>query len=336
PPCAAQDHLRLWRPASSFNKDNSPFITEEDFARVSSVMSVTWAPSTLETYSAGLMLFHAICDVQLIPEMNRAPASSELLCIFLAKLACSYSVSALTNYLAGIQAWHRLHQLPWQLDAAQQQLMVCSAASMLSRLDAERSPELHITRAKCPPITIAVLSQTHTQLDLSVPLDAAVYTCATALLHGIARSDEFTVPKLSAFDLCLHVTIANIRRGVSDHDGNTVTVVHLPCTESLPEGEDIYWGKQLNDTDPDDALTNHERINCPQPEEHLFMHKTADRFGCKQRHPLTEDALMRRLRIALQAAGVTEQFSGYCFWIGSTLEYLLRGLPFEVVKVKGR
>ncbi|EKM52348.1 uncharacterized protein PHACADRAFT_76616, partial [Phanerochaete carnosa HHB-10118-sp] len=304
--------------------------------RVAAVMSVAWAPSTLEMYGAGLLLFHAICNARSIPEPSRAPASSELLCVFLAKLPGSYSISALTNYLAGIQAWHHLYWLPWHLDSTQQQLMVRGAAAMLFRLDVEQPPSLRITRAKRPPLTIAILSRVRTHLDLSVSLDAAVYACATALLHGIARSGEFTVTKLSAFNPQLYVTISNVRRGVTDQDSNSVTIIHLPRTKSAPNGKDVYWGKQLDDTDPDDALANHEAVNCPQPNEHPFTYEVLNRSGCINCRLLTEDAFIRRFQAASKGAGITDNYSNHCFRIGGTLEYLLQSLPFEVVKVKGR
>lgn len=108
-------------------------------------MSVTWASNTLETYGADLLLFYAICDFRAVPEESQAPASSELLCVFLAKLAGSYFISALTNYLTGIQAWHQLHRLLWQLDTTQQQLMIRGAAATLVCLDDTRPPGQCIT-----------------------------------------------------------------------------------------------------------------------------------------------------------------------------------------------
>lgn len=46
-------------------------------------------------------------------------------------------------------------------------------------------------------------------------------------------------------------------------------------------------------------------------------------------------AKFERLAIAARKAG-QDPLAGHGIWIGATLEYLLRGVPFDVVKVKGR
>ena len=51
--------------------------------------------------------------------------------------------------------------------------------------------------------------------------------------------------------------------------------------------------------------------------------------------PLSKQTFQKHLNQAARAAGLSEQ-KGHSIRIGSTLEYLLRGLPFDVVKVKGR
>ncbi|KZT18308.1 hypothetical protein NEOLEDRAFT_1030631, partial [Neolentinus lepideus HHB14362 ss-1] len=51
--------------------------------------------------------------------------------------------------------------------------------------------------------------------------------------------------------------------------------------------------------------------------------------------PLTKTAFIQRLSKAARAAGI-DPLQGHGIRIGATLEYLLRGVPFDVVKVKGR
>ena len=55
----------------------------------------------------------------------------------------------------------------------------------------------------------------------------------------------------------------------------------------------------------------------------------------KTHRPLTKPAFIKALATAATKAGL-EPLQGHGIHIRSTLEYLLRGVPFEVIKVKGR
>ena len=50
---------------------------------------------------------------------------------------------------------------------------------------------------------------------------------------------------------------------------------------------------------------------------------------------MTQQTFIVRLNKYTQAAGL-ERIHGHSICIGATLEYLLRGVPFDVMKVKGR
>lgn len=315
---------------------SSAGLTQEDFHRVAAVMAVAWAPSTLETYGAGLLMYHAICDAKSIPEALRAPVSRDLLSVFIAELAGTYLASAISNYVAGVQAWHRLHRLPWTVDAAEQHLLVRGAASLVRQHDSVATPASRISRDDRLPVTVGLLSQARAHLDLQVSLDAAVFSCATAMLYSVARPGELTVPSQHGFDPALHVSVTGLARSVTDSQGNAVSTLFVPSTKCSPGGETLFWGAQLDDTDPEWALDNHLKVNSPQPGEHLFAHVARDRSGVLTRRPLTSQAFMKRFQEALQAAGVRDKYSAHGFRIGGTLEYLLRGLPFAVVRTKGR
>ncbi|KDQ50951.1 hypothetical protein JAAARDRAFT_85199, partial [Jaapia argillacea MUCL 33604] len=51
--------------------------------------------------------------------------------------------------------------------------------------------------------------------------------------------------------------------------------------------------------------------------------------------PLTRTEFLKRLSIAAAVVGV-DSLKGHGIRIGATLEYLLRGIPFDVVKSIGR
>ncbi|KDR79598.1 hypothetical protein GALMADRAFT_137400 [Galerina marginata CBS 339.88] len=72
------------------------------------------------------------------------------------------------------------------------------------------------------------------------------------------------------------------------------------------------------------------RVNQPPEDGPLFAYRY------KNTHrPLTKPAFIKALATAATKAGL-EPMQGHGICIGSTLEYLLRGVPFDVMKVKGR
>ena len=109
-----------------------------------------------------------------------------------------------------------------------------------------------------------------------------------------------------------------------------MTVLHIPHTKVSQQGKDICWAKQDRLIDPNMALAHHLKVNNPPQEGHLFA------YHHKNRHrPLTKSKFLAELTKAARAAGL-EPLQGHGIRIGSTLEYLLRGVPFDVMKVKGR
>ena len=164
------------------------------------------------------------------------------------------------------------------------------------------------------------------QLNLQDPLDAATFACLTTCFYHTGRVGEFTVKRLDLFDPTKHATPAHLRQE-KDHNGLQVTVLHILVTKAAPEGEDISWAQQNGPTDPCEGLKNHMQINKPPSNGHLFTYKW------KSRHrPLTKKAFISHLAQAAQDAG-EDPLQSHGIWIGSTLEYLLRGISLETVKV---
>ena len=137
------------------------------------------------------------------------------------------------------------------------------------------------------------------------------------------------MPKLDGFNPEAHVSKSGISYDQS-RDGQQVTVLQIPRTKVAPQGEDVYWAKQDRPINPDAALAHHLEVNASLDDAHLFAyhHKTAHR-------PLTKSKFILELARAACAAGL-EPLQGHGIRVGSTLEYLLRGVLFDVMKVKGR
>ena len=185
-------------------------------------------------------------------------------------------------------------------------------------------------KKKRHPYTPEFITAVRQHLDLEVPLDAAVFACLTTCFYASARLGEFTVRTLTGFKPHMHVTTRNLSYD-QDRNGCRVTVLHLPTTKVAGrEGEDVYWATQEGDTDPTAALQNHLRVNQPPETSHLFAYRAKNK-----RCPLTKAKFLDRVGEAARAAG-HEPLQGHGIRIGSTLEYLLRGMPFDVMKAKGR
>jgi hypothetical protein len=77
-------------------------------------------------------------------------------------------------------------------------------------------------------------------------------------------------------------------------------------------------------------LNNHFQINNPPPNAHLFSYRHLNGL-----RPLTKRIFMNRLNVIAASLNL-DSLKGHGVRIGGTLEYLLRGIPFDVVKSMGR
>ena len=166
-------------------------------------------------------------------------------------------------------------------------------------------------------------------LDVEKPLDAAVYACLMTCFYVSARLGEFTARTLRSFSPNTHITLQHLSYD-QDRNGLKVTVLHLPRTKAAGnKGEDVYWASQEGETDPTKALAQHLRINQPSNASHLFAYKAAN-----TRHTLTKAKFLDSIAEVACAADL-KPIQGHGIRIRSTLEYLLQGVPFNVMKAKG-
>ncbi|KAJ3551431.1 hypothetical protein NM688_g4708 [Phlebia brevispora] len=105
-------------------------------------------------------------------------------------------------------------------------------------------------------------------------------------------------------------------------------------------GEDISVAAQSGPIDPVGELLNHLQVNNPSANEHLFSHtkyltRPVHSARIPRQVPLMKAAFEAHIHAAAADAKVPCP-SGHFFHIGSTLEYLLRGISFEMVKTLGR
>ncbi|KAF8802321.1 hypothetical protein BYT27DRAFT_7226442 [Phlegmacium glaucopus] len=168
-------------------------------------------------------------------------------------------------------------------------------------------------RPKRLPLVLSVIIAIAGKLNHSKPLDAAVYACLTTTFYLAARLGEFTVASLKAFDPALHVKVSDV-----------LTVFHLPRTKTTPTGEDVYWAAQEGPSDPHAALVNHYSVNNPPLGSPLFAWRHPQGI-----RPLTRGEFLKSINAAAATLGIPS-LKGHGICIGATLEYLLRGVPFDV------
>ncbi len=327
PCCAAVDRLRLWFPAPRWADMPQGYTptSPEDATRVLDLLSSAWRPGTRSGYGSGLLAFHVFCDQKVppVPECQRGPASDLLILEFIAACAGSYRGQTLSNYAYGVKAWHTVHGLGWILDDTRLNAALVAA---------ERVAPPSLKRPERPPLLLATMEEIGRRLDLSRPLDAAVYACLTTTFWSASRLGEFTLPSLSTkFDPKVHVSPADVSFRVSV-GGLPTTKIHLPSTKVAPEhGEDVHWAPQ-DRCDPDAAFKNHLAVNSPPANGPLFAYIHTD----GRRRSLTRFAFLKRINSVMTGVEGWLRMQGHSIRIGSVLEYLLRGVAFEVVKVIGR
>lgn len=219
-------------------------------------------------------------------------------------MAGTYAGTSIWNYVHGVRAWHIIHGIQWLIDKATFDTMVQGE----ERLQPERA-----CRKKRLPYTLDYITQILGDLNQSGPLDVAYGGCLTTSFFCAAQVGELTVPTLKDFDPSRHVMRARISRAA--------------------DREDLYFSKQLGEADPDTWLQRHLQINNPNPIEHLvaYSHTTSNK---STRKPLTKSTFMQQIHKAAKKLGLPIM-QGHGIRIGATLEYLLRGVPFDAVKVIG-
>ena len=121
---------------------------------------------------------------------------------------------------------------------------------------------------------------------------------------------------------------------VADRNSLTVLKFYLPWTKTSRasgKGESVQCAQQNGPADPIAALDNHFRINSIAPNEHLFswMHSSG------KRRPLSKKELTSKINKLANLFNLPN-LRGHSLRIGGTLEYLLRGVPFDVIQSHGR
>ncbi|TFK20376.1 hypothetical protein FA15DRAFT_720654 [Coprinopsis marcescibilis] len=179
----------------------------------------------------------------------------------------------------------------------------------------------------------------HKHLNPDDLLHVAVYACLTTTFYSAARLGEFLPKTLDCFKPETHVKPSDVHTD-TDRQGLESTVFHIPRTKMSTTGEEVSWSRQDGVTDPEAALEAHMRVNNPPETGPLFAYRytyltKGKKIPKTMYRALTRNKFLEVINELARVAGM-EALKGHSIRIGATLEYLLRGTPFDVVKVKGR
>lgn len=211
-----------------------------------------------------------------------------------------------------------MHGVVWHVNKPQMDALLKAATAL-----APSSSKCKLQLLWTISFILAVLDQ----LNPTNPLHCAVKACILTIFFTAAHLGEFTILTLRSFNAAHHIKPSDVFMD-TDRNGLKSTCFHLPCTKT-GGSEDVSFSAQEGRTDPEAALQRHLALNKPPPNGHLFAYK------CKNEHcPLTKQELLKVATKAAKAASL-DPLQGHGIQIGATLEYLLWGVPFDVMKVKG-
>ena len=177
-------------------------------ARAPQIISDGYAESTRRAYGSAVLVYNVWADENGLSDVERFPATNSVMIAFASACTGSYSGGTISGYISGIRAWHGVHSVAWCVN--DEDIARIARGSKAHEPDSSK-------RRKRDPFTRGLLALICAQLDLSRPLDAAVWACITTAFYGVARLGELTVRSLEVqFDAALHASRAGVREHVTD------------------------------------------------------------------------------------------------------------------------
>ena len=171
-------------------------------------------------------------------------------------------------------------------------------------------------------------------MDHNNPRNTAIFAFIICSFFCIAHLGEFTVLAISKFDPTKHVTRASLTF-TQNHQNLPVIKFSLPTTKTSPTGEDVHCAPHAlpSPSDLKTALDNHLCINTSSnASSHLFAWK----HPINGMRPLSKKEVIKCIDSITKAHPNMPDLKGHSLCIGGTLFYLLKGVPFDVVKIMGR
>ena len=297
--------------------DCSPLLSTHAKGYVNQAIQNSWTKTTINRYSSAIRLFIQFCDSEGIPERFRFPADEFVLCAFAASSIGKYGSSTSRARLSALKAWHITHNIEWK--GSPRLRYVLNGVHNIAPKSSKRPLR--------PPINVRMLAELVSTLDLDSPFDSAVAACATVAFWGQCRLGELLPSSSASFLPTLLPTRSDFKRSLRNPQS---CLLHLPCTKTHRQGQDIVLVEQRFPVNPIFLLKNHLRVSNISSNQTLFSYTSATGYTV-----LTKPSFLQRCNGVWQRLGYPHT-TGHCFCIGGTTELLVAGTPPEVVKATGR
>lgn len=284
-----------------------------------------WEPNTRNGHGAGLIRFSEYCHRRGVPELERFPASEELLIGFIGWAAGQLGSSAVRNWLSGLRAWHIVHGFPFPDDDDNPRIRTAlKAVAKLAPPKSKRPPR--------PPVTTDHLLALYHGLDFTSTFDIALWAVACISFWALARLGETTVPTIT-FDSTRHV-LRSTRISWDQHGAVRSVSFDIPWTKTTQLlGATLVLTEEPDEIScPYQALRMHLQANAALPaSSHLFSYMTCGGGAL----PMVKAAMMARCQEIWSRTNLSLP-SGHSFRIGGTSHLLSRGTDVQIVQKLGR
>ena len=282
------------------------------------------ASSTQKCYSSGQKHFLTFCSSF---NLQPIPPSEHTILLFISQLGLEgLSLSTIKSYLSAIRNLLINGGFPdHQLYTPRVELVIRGIKrSKVYSKDAHRSRL---------PITPAILSQLKRAWSTHpISPDCRMLWAAACIgFFGFLRCAEFTVPTVTSFDPCKHLTLDDVSVSHS-HSQSTVTTIaiHIKVskTDQFGKGFHIYLARTGASLCPVSALLDYLSVRGTNKGP-LFLLANGQ--------PLTRSILVAKVRSALSTSGMdADKYSGHSFRFGAATTALRAGISDAKIKMLGR
>jgi hypothetical protein len=337
PNCKAEERLFLWKGT------NTPLPSTIDDPFIHYIEGLASRASLCDTsnYGSGLRKFHVFCDIFSVPELQRLPASFELIHSFALWvvtdpdsidpiIASSVQlelilVTVACKYLAAIRAWHIAQGWPPPLSKDHLNHINWFLRGLENIHGAKRK------RPLWPPITLVMLRALKATLDRNDPFDACIWAMASRAFWGMMRFGEVSVTSRRAYDGAKHLKHRDASPA-QDLNGKPYIWLDLPSAKTARPGEtqSVFMVNQ-GDVCPLEALRNLARVVPAGPDDPLFSWR--DNKG--EIFPMVKSKALSRINSILVAWDWGTTF-GHSFRIAGASFFLAQGVNPKIIQLAGR
>ena len=285
-------------------------------------MQSALAPSTQSSYATAHRRYSDFCRRA---HIQPYPTTESTLCSFVAYLGNSkLKHQTIKCYLSGIRFQHIIHNFPDPFIKDMPKLHYVLRGIKKTQC---KEPLSHQKRL---PITPSILQSVRNTLSLDSACHNDVMLWAAALLcfFGFLRSGEITIPKASAYDPTIHLSLADLAFDHAVQPSVMQITLKASKTDPFRLGVQIYVGKTLGVLCPVSAMLAYLSLRGPNPGM-LFQY--ADKS------PLTKSRFVADFRARLTQAGIaSHNYSGHSFRIGAATTAAGIGIEDSLIQTLGR